>query len=554
MIRGASKQLIVPRLAGRVTLKTLVARTPTPPPASATSLQTALSHSTSAVLRQEAKATMSSTTAAAAAAATSSAPPIPDNNASTSMLAPSPHTALAAEHEQAAKRPRLDPVDQNTAHARPERPKEDTQTCAETGDVPLPTHSSEDLDEVRRILRETTTPKSTARMPFQKGLFLAPMVRCGALPTRLLSLQYGADLVWSPEIVDRAIIGCERTVNPRTGLIAYSRDGKHILTTHPIERERLIFQLGSSSPEWAYKAIKFVTAHDEMAGVDLNCGCPKPFSTIGGMGAQLLSTPDLLCDILRAMRVAAPPHISVTCKIRLLPTKEATQSLVRKIIETGCIDALTVHCRTKDMRPREKALPSRLSEVKEVVDEMTKGALPLICNGDAWDYAEAQRLMQTTGVSAVMIARGAEGNMSCFSPRGHESIPDVIAPAWCRLALALENQHGNTKYCIQSLALRPSSSIVPGAPPLRPREPGAGGQWHKAKLTELRMKISQVKTTDGMAQLFGVDPDMARTAHIDEVLKDVRAALDVKHADSIAKATCGVAQGALEGEATFPQG
>lgn len=38
------------------------------------------------------------------------------------------------------------------------------------------------------------------------------MVRIGTLPTRLLALEYGANLVWGPEIVDKAIIGSVRTV------------------------------------------------------------------------------------------------------------------------------------------------------------------------------------------------------------------------------------------------------------------------------------------------------------------------------------------------------
>lgn len=39
------------------------------------------------------------------------------------------------------------------------------------------------------------------------------MVRIGTLPTRLLALEYGANLVWGPEIVDKAIIGSERVVD-----------------------------------------------------------------------------------------------------------------------------------------------------------------------------------------------------------------------------------------------------------------------------------------------------------------------------------------------------
>ncbi|WVW86925.1 hypothetical protein I302_108980 [Kwoniella bestiolae CBS 10118] len=87
---------------------------------------------------------------------------------------------------------------------------------------------------------------------YREKLVLAPMVRTGTLPTRLLSLYYGAGLVWSPEVVDKAIIGSERTVD-------------------------LIFQIGSSDPELAVKAAQIV--QQDVSGIDLNCGCPKPFST-----------------------------------------------------------------------------------------------------------------------------------------------------------------------------------------------------------------------------------------------------------------------------------
>lgn len=40
-----------------------------------------------------------------------------------------------------------------------------------------------------------------------------PKVRVGTLPMRLLALDYGADLVWTEETVDKRVIGCERNVN-----------------------------------------------------------------------------------------------------------------------------------------------------------------------------------------------------------------------------------------------------------------------------------------------------------------------------------------------------
>ena len=42
---------------------------------------------------------------------------------------------------------------------------------------------------------------------YRGKVVLAPMVRSGELPSRLLALKYGADLVWGPETVDRSMIG-----------------------------------------------------------------------------------------------------------------------------------------------------------------------------------------------------------------------------------------------------------------------------------------------------------------------------------------------------------
>lgn len=42
---------------------------------------------------------------------------------------------------------------------------------------------------------------------------LAPMVRAGRTPLRVLALEYGADLVYSEEIIDEKLIKSKRFVN-----------------------------------------------------------------------------------------------------------------------------------------------------------------------------------------------------------------------------------------------------------------------------------------------------------------------------------------------------
>ncbi|KAF9566940.1 tRNA-dihydrouridine synthase 2 [Agrocybe pediades] len=279
---------------------------------------------------------------------------------------------------------------------------------------------------------------------FKNGVFLAPMVRSGALPTRLMALKHGATLVWGPEIVDKAILHSKREVDPVTGVISYNGVSRAIFSTHPIEKPYLIYQIGSADPELAVQAAK--TVMQDISGVDLNCGCPKPFSTHAGMGAALLTNPDLLCSILTALRREMPPHITVTAKIRLLPSQEDTLKLVERIVNTG-ISALTVHCRTRNMREKDKAVIERLREIVEFVEGMGRG-IAVVENGDCKDWEDAKRVREVTGAHSVMIARGAEANPSCFSPEPLTDVETTFVPAYLRLSRYLQNHFSLTKFCV----------------------------------------------------------------------------------------------------------
>ncbi|WVQ95833.1 hypothetical protein IAU59_002932 [Kwoniella sp. CBS 9459] len=284
-------------------------------------------------------------------------------------------------------------------------------------------------------------------LDYREKLVLAPMVRTGSLPMRLLSLYYGAGLVWSPEVVDKAIIGAERVVDPATGVITYHKGQGPIFSCHPIEKPYLIFQIGSSNPELAVKAAQ--TVQQDVSGIDLNCGCPKPFSTHSGMGAALLSTPDILLNILRALLENIP--LPISAKIRLLPTQPSTLHLVSRIIRTG-IRNLTVHCRTRDMRPGERALWERLGDLVKLGH---RRGLPVICNGDGDGWTNWEQIKAETGADSVMIARAAERNPSVFRPTGPLCNLTEVVPKLLALGLYTNNPWGNTKFLLNQFKPSP---------------------------------------------------------------------------------------------------
>ncbi|CAE6522961.1 unnamed protein product [Rhizoctonia solani] len=373
-----------------------------------------------------------------------------------------------------------------------------------------------------------TAPKidDSWRIPvdYTNGVILAPMVRSGTLPTRLLSLKYGATLVWSPEIVDKAIIGSERIVDERTGVISYMKPNSNnpIFTTHPIERTHLIFQMGSSDPQLAAQAAMkpnsnnpIFTTHPierthlifqmgssdpqlaaqaaqvvfrDVAGIDLNCGCPKPFSVHAGMGAALLSTPDILCGILSKLRATLPPNVPISAKIRLLADAEATRALVSRIWREGGISALTVHCRTREMRPVTPAVTSRMREAVDQIAELeaedeTGRRVAIIYNGDCSGASAAQEIRDSTGATSVMIARAAEANPSCFdASRPVRDAELEIMPEYLRLAKYLDNHFSNTKFCVQQFN--------------SPTTPESSKALLKAARKAFHQRISQAKNYD----------------------------------------------------------
>ncbi|KAI8069837.1 uncharacterized protein B0P05DRAFT_551107 [Gilbertella persicaria] len=272
---------------------------------------------------------------------------------------------------------------------------------------------------------------------------LAPMVRIGTLPMRLVALNYGADLVWSEELVDKRIIGSARQVNHATGTIDYYKGKSLTFSTCEAEKGKVILQLGTANADLALQAA--LTLKQDVAAVDVNCGCPKKFSIQGGMGAALLSDPDNLKNILTTL--VQHSGIPVTCKIRLLETKEKTLDLVRMIASTG-VKALTVHCRTKEQRSTEKANWDALKDIVQTVKSVTN--IPVIVNGDVFEYADFEKAKAMTNADSVMVARGAQWNPSAFRKEGLLPFETVVR-AYIKKAIDLDNLFQNTKYVLLSM-------------------------------------------------------------------------------------------------------
>uniref|UniRef100_F7EAG4 Dihydrouridine synthase 2 n=1 Tax=Xenopus tropicalis TaxID=8364 RepID=F7EAG4_XENTR len=265
-------------------------------------------------------------------------------------------------------------------------------------------------------------------LSFRDKNILGPMVRVGTLPMRLLALDYGADIVYSEELVDIKMLQCKRVVNDVLHTVDYvSPTERVIFQTCERERHSVVFQM---------------VRQNDIAAIDINMGCPKEYSTKGGMGAALLLCPEKIEMILSTLvkGISKP----ITCKIRILPSLTETISLVKLIEKTG-VAAIAVHGRSKNERPQHPVHCDVIKAISQAV------SIPVIANGGSQEFIrqfqDISAFRSVTSASSVMLARAAMWNPSVFRPEGMLPVETVIRD-YIAYAVQYDNHYTNTKYCL----------------------------------------------------------------------------------------------------------
>ncbi len=154
--------------------------------------------------------------------------------------------------------------------------------------------------------------------------------------------------------------------------------------------------------------------------VDLNFGCPAKMVNQSKGGAALLQHPELIYQVIKACRDAVPSDIPITAKIRLgWENPDDCFEIVDAVQQAGA-DELTVHARTK-------AGGYKASEIKwDYIDQIRqKTTVPLIANGEIWNYADGQACIEATGVDSLMVCRGALNvpNLGNIVKHNHSAMP-----------------------------------------------------------------------------------------------------------------------------------
>ena len=230
---------------------------------------------------------------------------------------------------------------------------------------------------------------------------------------RGLCLEQGAALTYTEMISAKGLM--------------YGSDGSADLLRLAPGEESCAVQLFGSEPELIAREAALIQKEwgQKLALLDVNMGCPVRKVVKNGEGSALMRDPQCAQAIIS--KLVETLDVPVSCKFRAGWDAENVNAVdfALRMQEAGA-SALALHPRTTVQLYSGRSDWELLARVKEAV------GIPVIGSGDLFSHADCERMMRETGVDAVMVARGAQGNPWIFN--GHE--PSLVDK--CRMALRHE--------------------------------------------------------------------------------------------------------------------
>jgi hypothetical protein len=155
------------------------------------------------------------------------------------------------------------------------------------------------------------------------------------------------------DITDRRFRYFMRQINSRVRLYtemivchAIVRGDRQRLLEYDASQHPVVLQLGGDDPRLMAEAAAIAEGFG-YDGIDINCGCPSTRVESGNFGVCLMRSPDLVAQIVAAVKKRVTMPVTVKCRIGITGefSEETLARFAREVFAAGA-DSLTVHART----------------------------------------------------------------------------------------------------------------------------------------------------------------------------------------------------------------
>lgn len=300
----------------------------------------------------------------------------------------------------------------------------------------------------------------------ERAVVLGPMAGITEAPFRAICKRMGASLTYTEMVSAKGL-----HYNPDAPI-------SNSLLTIDAEESPAAVQLFGAEPDMMAEQARRVVERcgESVAVIDINMGCPVTKVVQKGEGSALMRTPDLAAEIVSRVAEAVPVPVTVKFRKGWDDASANVVAFARRMEAAGAA-AVCVHGRTRDQFYRGHADWDSIAQVKAAV------SVPVIGSGDVFSAEDALAMFERTGVDAVMVARGAQGNPWVFGAaralvdRGE--LPEPPSP-FERIDTAREHLHALVAFAGEHAFTRMRKHVgwyivgMPGATYVRERANQAG--------------------------------------------------------------------------------
>ena len=257
-----------------------------------------------------------------------------------------------------------------------------------------------------------TEPFEIGGVRLPNRAILAPLAGIGNWFIRMQARRHGAGLAVSEMVSSFGIkYGDKRTL-------------REFLRIHPDEHPVSI-QLFGHDPE----VMKIAAEKAREAGadlIDINMGCPVKKVVKTGAGASLLEDPDKAVALARGAIEGSGLPVTVKLRSGLVPGDRRGLEVARRLVEDAGVAAIGLHPRHASQQ--HKGLPD-YGVARELAETLPA---PVLLTGGLSDAEKTLQVYESTGVAAVLVARGSLGNPWIFEELlgtrdGRPSVEEIVA-------------------------------------------------------------------------------------------------------------------------------
>ena len=171
--------------------------------------------------------------------------------------------------------------------------------------------------------------------------------------------------------------------------------------------------------------------------VDINFGCPAKTVNKHKGGCVLMREPELMHEIVAAVRQAVPAAVLVTAKMRLGYDDRSMGVACAQALEAAGAGEIVIHARSKKDGYKPPAYWEEIAKAREAVK------VKVIANGDIFTVADYWRCRDVSGCDDVMIGRGLVARPDLARQIRASQRGQSIEPMTWPEALALVQEYGS---------------------------------------------------------------------------------------------------------------